>query len=567
MSGHTAAPVVPAAPEPRRGSSTLRLLAGQVRYADRSFWRRPLAAFFTIAFPLSFLVLICAIVGNELVDAQGGVRVAQLLTPAFVVFGVTMASFPALAIAVAEAREAGVLKRLRGAPVPMSVQLGGRIGSAIWVSAVTVVLLVTVGAVAYDVWVPWNRMPALVLTLLVGIVTFAALGLAVVSLAHSVPVVQAATTGIVIPLAFISDIFNFGQMPQWLEQVGWFFPLRHFANAVEVLFDPYRVGNGPDWDHLGVMALWGLAAAAVAVRRFSTSPSDTAVRTGSRGPRPAVATSTATVAGVRPEGRLHVDVMGRPALAGLLLRQARHVVRALVRDRSSVFFAVGFPLVLLVLFHVSNPGARYGDTSLDQWMVAAFSAYGIAVTTYVNLPELMVVARENGAYKRLQGTPLSLVAYLGGAVLAACGLSAFTVLVMYGVGAAFLDMSFPASAVLPTVAVFVVGTACWTALGLALSSVTRSGRTVAAVALGTLLPLCFVSDVFVVGAELPSVLSAVGWTFPLRHFAHAAFEATRPGTIAWGDWCGHLGVLALWTVAGVLVFWWVSRREAVRSGR
>ena len=567
MSGHTAAPVVPAAPEPRRGSSTLRLLAGQVRYADRSFWRRPLAAFFTIAFPLSFLVLICAIVGNELVDAQGGVRVAQLLTPAFVVFGVTMASFPALAIAVAEAREAGVLKRLRGAPVPMSVQLGGRIGSAIWVSAVTVVLLVTVGAVAYNVWVPWNRMPALVLTLLVGIVTFAALGLAVVSLAHSVPVVQAATTGIVIPLAFISDIFNFGQMPQWLEQVGWFFPLRHFANAVEVLFDPYRVGNGPDWDHLGVMALWGLAAAAVAVRRFSTSPSDTAVRTGSRGPRPAVAeTSTATVAGVQPGGGAawtsRRTRAGRAALRGFGASSARWCGTAARCSSPS-----GSRFVLLVLFHVSNPGARYGDTSLDQWMVAAFSAYGIAVTTYVNLPELMVVARENGAYKRLQGTPLSLVAYLGGAVLAACGLSAFTVLVMYGVGAAFLDMSFPASAVLPTVAVFVVGTACWTALGLALSSITRSGRTVAAVALGTLLPLCFVSDVFVVGAELPSVLSAVGWTFPLRHFAHAAFEATRPGTIAWGNWCGHLGVLALWTVAGVLVFWWVSRRDAVRSGR
>jgi len=103
-----------------RAPSTWRLLRGQFRYCTKSFWRTPVAAFFTLVFPLSFLVVICAIAGNATIDSRSGIRLAQFLTPVFAVFGACMAAFVSLALGVAYDREAGVLKRLRSTPRPPS---------------------------------------------------------------------------------------------------------------------------------------------------------------------------------------------------------------------------------------------------------------------------------------------------------------------------------------------------------------------------------------------------------------------------------------------------------------
>ena len=129
----------------------------------------PVAAFFTLIFPLTLLVILCAVIGNVAVDEQG-LRLAQYLVPVFAVFGIAMACFTSLAVHVAGDRESGVLKRLHGTPVPTWIQLAGLIGSRVWVSLVTVAVLLAVGAVFYDVQTVWHRLPALLLTLTVGII-------------------------------------------------------------------------------------------------------------------------------------------------------------------------------------------------------------------------------------------------------------------------------------------------------------------------------------------------------------------------------------------------------------
>jgi ABC-type transport system involved in cytochrome c biogenesis permease component len=216
---------------------------------------------------------------------------------------------------------------------------------------------------------------------------------------------------------------------------------------------------------------------------------------------------------------------------------------------------VAFPLMLLVFFAVAYPGASYRGVAMPQYIAPVFAVYGIAVTTYVNVPQLVAAARESGVLKRLRGTPLPLGYYLAGRIGAAAGISLLTLVVMFGVGIAFFDVSLPAAAVLPSLLAFGVGTACFTALGQALAVLARSARTVSSVALGTLLPLAFVSDIFLIGSGLPAPLSAIGWTFPLRHFANAAFEAGLPGAAASGQWWLHLAVMVVWGLLGAAVTW------------
>ena len=157
---------------------------GQVRHANRSFWRTPVAAFFTLVFPLSFLVILLGVVGNPTLDDRSGIRLAQFLAPVFAVYGVAMASFASFAIGVATDRESGVLKRIRGTPLSPRLYLAGRVGSATWVSLIAVVLLLGVGVVVYEVEVLGRTWVALVVTLALGIACFATLGLAVVAVVH-----------------------------------------------------------------------------------------------------------------------------------------------------------------------------------------------------------------------------------------------------------------------------------------------------------------------------------------------------------------------------------------------
>ena len=251
--------------------STISLVAGQFQYCNRSYWRTPIAAFFTLIFPTSFLVVISAIAGNAIIDDRSGVRVAQFLTPVFAVFGVCMASLVSLALGVAYSREAGALKRLRTTPLPPWVHLAGRLLTACFVSLVAVGLVTGVGVIFYDVEIVWRTLPAVLLTLVVGIASFAALGLAVVSIAPTPGATQALANGGLILLAFISDVFIVS-LPDWLDSVGWVFPLKHFVNAVADGFNPFISGSGIYLDHLAVMAAWGVAGVIVALRFFRWEP-------------------------------------------------------------------------------------------------------------------------------------------------------------------------------------------------------------------------------------------------------------------------------------------------------
>jgi len=525
-------------PPVRRGA--VRLVATLTGYGLRAFVRSPVAAFFTLGLPVLFLIIIGALFGNAPIDSLGGIRTAQFFTPTLAVFGAAQAAFCFLATDTALMRERGVFQRLRGTPVPPWAILAARICSAVVLAGLAVALVFAVGVGAYDVRIVWRTVPASVLTLLVGVTAFAALGLAAASVLRSSSAVQSVTNGLLITLAFISDVFVVGgQLPDWLGRIGWFFPLRHFADALSDAFNPYLPGTGFAVGHLAVLAVWGLAGVLVAARWFSWEP-HRAFGSASRG-----------VAGGSGRGGLRVTTPGRPSAGRSLRTQTGYALLELRRDASSVFFAVAFPVLLLALFPVLMGGVS--TTEAAGIMLPAMMTYGLAVTAYATLPAPIAQARERGALLRLAGTPMPRWAYLAGRVAAALAATSATALALLAV--AVLGYRVPVDAArLPALAVaFLLGVFCFAALGLAVLTLVRGAQAVIAVTLGTLLPLCFISDVFVVGVAMPQPLAAIADVLPLRHTVHALRAALDPGLggtgFAWAD----LGVLAAWTAAALLV--------------
>ncbi|BCJ50253.1 hypothetical protein Asp14428_17280 [Actinoplanes sp. NBRC 14428] len=511
------------------------------RHAVRAFFRNPMAAFFTLIFPLVFLVIVGAVVGDG--RTAEGVRVVQFLVAPFAVFGVAQASFSVLAIDTAILRESGVLLRLRAAPVPRRAVLVSRVVASLVASFVSVLLVAAVGVLGYGVEPQWRKLPALVLTLLAGIACLAALGVALTSVTRTVLAAQTAAQGVLIPLAFISDVFIVGaDLPRWLSAIGSALPLKHFADAAAETFDP-TPGYGFSPGHLAVLVLWGAAGAAVAVWRFGWTPRGSSG--GGAGHPPAVAD-----AGPRTARRLSPPVApGRPAALTLLAGQARFALLGLRRDALATFFTVVFPAMILVLFPLVFGGTRVRGLTMAQYLLPAMVAYAAAVAGYVNLPESVAAARADGVLKRLGGTPLPLRWYLGGRVLSALAIGLAGAVVL-GVVAVVGQGARPAPVRLPAALLAVIlGVACFGALGLALVAVLPRLRSLTAITLGTLLPLCFVSEIFVVGeAPLPGWLQGIGEVFPLRHVLESLLAATRPDVAGAGFAWSHLAVVAAWTV-------------------
>ena len=255
-----------------------RLLLTQTRYQLVTFWRIPVAMFFTLALPLLLLLVVNALFGNETIETDEGTwSVSQFYTGGLAAFTAVSATYTNIANMVPIRRDEGVLKRWRGTPLPTWTYIGGFVLSAVAIAFVGVILMLGLGVVLYDLEIVWAKMPAAAVSFTVGVSSFAALGMAVAALVKTASSASAVANATILPLAFISNVFIISEGgPAWIETLGNIFPLRPFVESMQGCFTPFVEPPAFNWDKLAFVALWGVAGLLVAVRRFTWEPSATA---------------------------------------------------------------------------------------------------------------------------------------------------------------------------------------------------------------------------------------------------------------------------------------------------
>ena len=236
--------------------SNLGLAVRQVKYTNRAFWRNPASAFFTFAFPLMFLVIFTAIFSGTTATAFGEISTSNYYIPAIGTFSIITATYTNLAISLTFLRDAGILKRIRGTPLPGWAYMFGRIVHAILLSILLVAIVIVFGVIFYDATVPVGRLLPFLVTLIVGVPN-----------ADAAPAVVNAT---VLPLLFLSGVFI--ALPAgnpWYVIVAKLFPIYHFSHAMLAAYfgEPLHVSAWQVGDLL-VMAAWGVFGVIVAATRF-----------------------------------------------------------------------------------------------------------------------------------------------------------------------------------------------------------------------------------------------------------------------------------------------------------
>jgi ABC-2 type transport system permease protein len=244
----------------------------QFRYDLLAFLRNRQARFFTLVLPILFLVIFVSVFGNDKIGPER-VKASTYYVPGICALAIIAGSFVNLVISITTQRESGVLKRRRASPVPAPVLIAARILTAVVVACGTMTVLLLIGRFAYGVKLPTSTLPAVILTAVVGAITFCCLAYALTTFIKSEDAAQPMVQAIMLPLYFISGVFIPNvNLPDWLQHVAAFFPVQHLADGLHHAFDPATHGTGIVWSDLAVLAAWGAVGLAVALRRFTWTP-------------------------------------------------------------------------------------------------------------------------------------------------------------------------------------------------------------------------------------------------------------------------------------------------------
>src|SRR5438067_3729242 len=119
-------------------SDAVALAWKQYRLERRLFWRNPSAAFFNFLLPLLFLAFFGAIFHSNQHELN-------VIVPGIGAMAVMSTTFTALAYNMVFLRERGVLKRIRGTPIPGISYLLGIAGNAVTNPAVQIAIITGAG--------------------------------------------------------------------------------------------------------------------------------------------------------------------------------------------------------------------------------------------------------------------------------------------------------------------------------------------------------------------------------------------------------------------------------------
>ncbi len=254
----------------------------QVRAEQKAFWRNPAAAGFGFAFPIMFLLIFGTIFNGTkaCVDGTfgsrgqcvGGVSAPYntFFVPAMAAWGVITTCFVNLAMSMSIRRDDGLLKRLRGTPLPSAAFVAGVVGSALITAVLVVALTVLVGRIFYSAPLPAHWLPTVVTVLLGGIV-FCVLGMAVTAFIPNADAAPAVVNFTYLPVLFISGFF-FSFNITWLNDLAEVFPIYWFKEAMLTAFGAKPSASGWNGESLLILLGWGVVALVVALRFFRWEP-------------------------------------------------------------------------------------------------------------------------------------------------------------------------------------------------------------------------------------------------------------------------------------------------------
>ena len=210
----------------------MRVLAHQLSYEQRIFWRSREAAVFVFIFPILLYSLLVSVYSDDI----DGVPSADVLLAGLFGYGAANTAFAGLAIILVGRREAGILKRLRSTPLPPATYIAAVLTSTLLVFTLQTIGLLALGTLVFGASAPANAL-GFAGAVVLGVACFAGLGVGAAALIRSAEGVSAVVNVIVLPMAFLSGSFGpRTELPPFLNAVADVLPLTYFLDIVNGVY-------------------------------------------------------------------------------------------------------------------------------------------------------------------------------------------------------------------------------------------------------------------------------------------------------------------------------------------
>ncbi|MER5197324.1 ABC transporter permease [Streptomyces sp. NPDC002755] len=279
---------------------------------------------------------------------------------------------------------------------------------------------------------------------------------------------------------------------------------------------------------------------------------------------------TTTVA--RTRTKAHTDRL--PGAWRLGLGRGVLELRQFFRQRDQVLFTFAFPVVFLFLFaSIFRDDVRGAGITASQLYVPAMMAAGIMSTSFQSLGISIAIERDEKVLRRLRGTPMPPAAYFLGKIWLVLVTGLLETAILLLVGATLYDVDLPTDPgrLFDFAWIFVLGLTACALLGIAVSSVPKSGKSATSVVVLPFLVLQFISGVYIAIDTIPDWMLNIGALFPLKWMCQGLRGVFLPESAQvleqTGGWeFGRVAlVLGAWCVGGLLLclltFRWKNRRD------
>jgi ABC-2 type transport system permease protein len=254
--------------------------------------------------------------------------------------------------------------------------------------------------------------------------------------------------------------------------------------------------------------------------------------------------------------------------------RTRIEVLLISRDRTTITFTIVLPFILLLTLSslIPNHGLPEG-VSFAQYLTAGMVASGLVYGGFQSLSTALPDERSNGTLKRLYGSPMRPSAYFAGKVGGVLVIYVLQMVLMLSLGALAFHVRLPTGqGQLVTFAwLSALSLVTFTSLGIAFSSLAKTGQAAAAIATPFVLFLQFSSGVFFIYAKEPAWMRFIASLFPLRWLCQGMRSVFLPPAYGAHEVGGgfHLPqvalVLAAWSIGGLILcrrtFRWLPMGE------
>jgi len=233
--------------------SAWRVGLARVGIELRAFFREKQAVAFVFSLPAVLLILLGSIFRGQV--AGHGVSVGELFAAGLIGGGIMSTSFQYLGISIATERDQGLLKRLRGTPMPGAAYFIGKTGLVLISMVAETAILIVVGMLVDHLRLPATpgRWWTFGWVFVLGAVACTLLGIAASSVPRSARSATAVITLPFVVLQFISGVYvPFTLVPPWLRDIGSIFPLKWICQGLRSVFLPARAAAlepAGSWEH------------------------------------------------------------------------------------------------------------------------------------------------------------------------------------------------------------------------------------------------------------------------------------------------------------------------------